>query len=427
MKKTLVALAALAATGAYAQVTLSGIMDAGYFTGTSYGQSYSLVDQSGARTTTFKFNGVEDLGGGMKANFQFEVQPLIIATDGNQIRNAAGWGNSSATAVSTAGVVTGSNGASQAGAAGFYQSGLTGKGNTYIGVVGPFGDIRFGTNNSASLAAHLNGAGAWGTGIGSGYGFNIGSTSSNTYTRFESSIAYYSPTVSGVQLRALTNFKNDSQYGSTTSGTTARRPSIMEFGAQYANGPVQLNVAQFQIKTSPNESTASPTGGNNYTVVPSNVTTKRTTASASYDAKVARFGVTYAAVTTDAGNTITPQTAATTAIALSTTAGATDTKAMMYNVQVPMGQWRFLGSTGFIKVNASPESQAIGNKNTITGVGVEYDLSKRTYLYARYQAGKAEAANASSTIVKGTVSGGAAAALADPNYNLTAVGVSHAF
>jgi len=427
MKKTLVALAALAATGAYAQVTLSGIMDAGYFTGNSYGQDYSLVDQNGARTTAFRFNGVEDMGKGLKAHFQFEVQPLIIATDGNAIRNAAGWGNSNATAVSAAGVVTDSDGASQSGAAGFQQSGLTGKGNTYVGVQSAFGDIRFGTNNTASLAAHLNGAGAWGTGVGSGYGFNIGSTSTNTYTRFESSIAYYSPVMSGFQVRALTNFKNDSQYGSTSGGTTARRPAVTEFGAQYANGPLQLNVAQIEFKTSPNESIASPTGGNNYTVVPSNVTTKRTTASASYDAKVARFGVIYAAVTNDAGNTITPQAAATTAISLSTTPGATDTKAMMYNVQVPMGQWRFLGSTGFIEVNASPESQAIGKKNTITGVGVEYDLSKRTYLYARHQSGKAEAANASTTIVKGAVSGGAAAALSDPNYNLTAIGVSHAF
>jgi len=414
MKKTLVALAALAAVGAQAQVSITGIMDAGYFSGQSYGQKYSLVNQSGARTTTFKFIGSEDMGGGLKANFQFEVQPLIIANDGNQIVNAAGWGNASA-----------SNITSQAGAAGFYQSGLTGKGNTFIGVEGAFGDIRFGTNNSSSLAAHLNGAGAWGTGVGSGYGFNIGSTSSNTFTRFESSIAYYSPKVNGVQGRFLTNFKNDSQYGSTTSGTTARRPSIQEFGLEYANGPLQLNLAQLQVKASPNEANASYTAtvSNNVTPFAANVTTKTTTASASYDLQVARIGAIYSSVVNDAGNTLVSGSAST----LSTTAGATDTKAMMYTLTVPMGQWRLLGSTGFVKANSSPASAAVGNKNTITGVGVEYDLSKRTYLYARYQGGKAEAANSATTVVNGAAVNANSAALSDATYNLTAIGVSHAF
>jgi len=345
MKKTLVALAALAATGAYAQVTLSGIMDAGYFSGAHYnGQKYSLVDQSGARTTTFKFNGTENLGSGMKANFQFEVQPLIVANDGNQFRSAV-MGNKFI-----------ASGTSQAASDQYFQSGLTGKGNTYIGVEGPFGEIRFGTNNTASLAAHLNGAGAWGTGVGSGYGFNIGSTSSNAYTRFESSIAYYSPTVSGFQLRALTNFKNDNQYGSSTGGVTVRRPAVQEFGASFINGPMQLNIAQLQVKTSPGE----PAGANAWTpAVTANVTTKTTTASGSYDMKVARVGVTYSSVVNDAGVTLT--TAA---------PGATDTKAMMYNLQVPMGQWRLLGSTGFVKVNSHPVAAIVGNKNTITRFGL---------------------------------------------------------
>jgi len=403
MKKTLVALAALAAVGAQAQVSITGIMDANYSSGTTYGQKYSLVNQSGARTTTFKFAGSEDMGGGLKANFQMEVQPLIIATDGNNTVNKAGWGSIQTTAI---------NG-SQSGAAGFYQSGLTGQGNTYIGVEGGFGDIRFGTNNTASLAAHLNGAGAWGTGVGSGYGTQIGSTSSNTFTRFESSVAYYSPKVNGLQGRFLTNFKNDAQYGSTTSGTTARRPAVQEIGVEYANGPMQLNLAQLQIKSSPNE----PAGATVYApLVGSNITTKTTTASGSYDLKVARIGATYSSVVNDAGVTFSTGVA-----------GATDTKAMMYNLQVPMGQWRFLASTGFVKVNASPVVPAIGNKNTLTGVGVEYDLSKRTYLYARYQGGKNEAANSATTVVNGAVVNATPTALTDATYNLTAVGISHAF
>jgi len=414
MKKSLVALAALAATGAFAQssVTLSGIMDAGYQSGKSYGQTYSLVGQSAARTTTFKFNGVEDMGGGNKAKFQFEVQPLIVAGDGNQFSSTSTvWG-----------VQAAANGASQAGPAGYQNSGLVGKGYTYVGVEGGFGEVQFGTLNSASLAAHSNGAGAWNTGVGSGYGLTVGSTSSNTFTRFESSWAYISPIVNGLSARYLTNFKNDSQYGTSTSGVTARRPAINEIGLQYANGPLQLNVASLTTKASTNESTAAIT--TNYGVLGSNITTKTTTMSASYDMGVARVGYTNSKITNDAPDvaliTITSTYAA--------HSGKTNSKANMLYAQVPMGQARLLVSTGDVKLDGTPVAVLVGQKTNVNGLAVEYDLSKRTYAYARYQAGKARAANAATTIVNGatsTVTLGAQ--LSDPTYSLTAIGISHQF
>ena len=58
---------------------MSGIMDAGYQSIKNLGgQQTNQVGQSGARTTTVKLNGTEDLGGGMSANFQFEVQPSSL-------------------------------------------------------------------------------------------------------------------------------------------------------------------------------------------------------------------------------------------------------------------------------------------------------------------------------------------------------------
>ena len=70
MKKSLVALAALAASAAFAQstVTLSGTLDAGLEKQSS---TTPLKMTSGALgTTNFTFSGSEDLGNGLKANFK---------------------------------------------------------------------------------------------------------------------------------------------------------------------------------------------------------------------------------------------------------------------------------------------------------------------------------------------------------------------
>ena len=76
MKKTLVALAALAATGAFAQstVTISGVLDAGlnYTSAPATGASnWAIGRQNNNRVI---FSGVEDLGGGMKATFAAQMR-----------------------------------------------------------------------------------------------------------------------------------------------------------------------------------------------------------------------------------------------------------------------------------------------------------------------------------------------------------------
>lgn len=89
MKKTLIALAALAATGAFAQstVTLYGRMDIGYsattttadFAGVSAEVRDNGINNAGMVTNKWGMKGSEDLGGGMKANFQLE-QSMAVDT-----------------------------------------------------------------------------------------------------------------------------------------------------------------------------------------------------------------------------------------------------------------------------------------------------------------------------------------------------------
>jgi predicted porin len=76
MKKTLIALAAVAATGAamaQSSVTLYGVADAAIVKTT--GQDAVLASSSGMNNGTSRWGvrGVEDLGGGMKAGFNFEA------------------------------------------------------------------------------------------------------------------------------------------------------------------------------------------------------------------------------------------------------------------------------------------------------------------------------------------------------------------
>lgn len=96
MKKTLIALAALAATSAMAQVTIYGIIDTNYkqqtTTQTAAGVSVDTKDNGvGAgslSTPRWGLKGSEDLGGGMKANFTME-SALAPDTGATQ---AAAWG-----------------------------------------------------------------------------------------------------------------------------------------------------------------------------------------------------------------------------------------------------------------------------------------------------------------------------------------------
>ena len=71
MKKTLVALAALAATASFAQnaITIYGNVDQGLYRSTDNGVSTTKIASNVNSTSTLGFRGTEDLGGGLTAGF----------------------------------------------------------------------------------------------------------------------------------------------------------------------------------------------------------------------------------------------------------------------------------------------------------------------------------------------------------------------
>jgi len=378
MKKSLVALAALAATAAFAQssVTITGIMDANYQSLDFFGQKVNQVGQSGARTSTFKFIGTEDLGGGMSANFQFEVQPAFIASDAN----ASLLGGNTKTGAGGASGVTYGQAAN--------PSGLVGKGESFVGLKdNTYGEIKAGTVNTNTFKAFAA-ISQMGTGIGSGYdtGMVIPSV-----TRLESSAAYYTPTWNGLSAGLQKGYGNDAKFGTTTTQYQVRN-TVTDYGLNYDNGPLALKYA--------NRNEQAYTTGV--------ITTSRLFGGA-YDAGVAKF-------TLGTGN-------------IKTDNALTDATINIAAVSVPfMGSYRFIAQQGSVKYTkgAPAGSAQDGNKNKIMGLALEKDLSKRTFVYLRSENVTLGAADLTAIYANGALLTSQAAGGNTKRTN-TAIGISHQF
>jgi predicted porin len=145
MKKTLVAIAALASVSAFAQVTLTGNLDVGLQMHDFKGNAVTTsAGSNGSSTTALFFGGTEDLGSGLKAQFQYEIDPALSET------------------------VSKTSGTSAVGSTSNVTSSL-GNGQSFIALSGGFGRIAFGTPNSATLSINGDGNAGFGTAIGSGY------------------------------------------------------------------------------------------------------------------------------------------------------------------------------------------------------------------------------------------------------------------
>ena len=153
MKKTLIALAAVAATGAaFAQssVTLYGVADAALTKST--GSSAKLSSSSGMNNGTSRWGvrGSEDLGGGLKAGFNYEAGLSLndgsTGQSGGNYFSRAAWMN-----------LSGGFGELRLGRTlnpSFYAAAaweLTGTAN-YSAVVGQFGNVLGGIRNSSQVA-----------------------------------------------------------------------------------------------------------------------------------------------------------------------------------------------------------------------------------------------------------------------------------
>ena len=217
MKKTLVALAALAATGAFAQVTISGSMNVGYKNSAAGAGSVGALKGDRNHLT---FTAAEDIGNGLKVTAALQLR-YDSMHGGNTYGNTA--------------IEGGTKGANL-----FEQSRLT--------VEGGFGTVSVGRFTNAIGVAPLH--------FMEDSAYSGASTSA--YGRLSGQLQYLSPSFAGAQVWALTARMDQNTYptasgngmtassvaanGVITSGTAALR-NFSAFGLNYANGPIYAQVS----------------------------------------------------------------------------------------------------------------------------------------------------------------------------------------
>ncbi|WP_029462137.1 porin [Serpentinimonas barnesii] len=220
MKKTLIALAALAATGAtlaQSSVTIYGRMDlgmssvettSGFGAGATTSEAFSLAGAEGVRTgSRLGFRGTEDLGGGLRAGFTYEIGI-------NADRNAL-------------------NGASPTDNARTRLANMTLSGGFGTVVVGTFMNA-FDTARAFSPAtANVPGG---------DFVFRNGAATVERFdSRTQNAVAYVSPAFSGFTFSAGTVNEE------VNSGTSARKYDGMILGLGYAQGPLRAQFAFGQL------------------------------------------------------------------------------------------------------------------------------------------------------------------------------------
>ena len=209
------ALAVLAASGtAFAQssVTIYGKLDQGY--ARSIGAAKGEIKE--AAGSRIGFRGTEDLGGGLKANFQFENR---FAPD--------------------TGVAGGTNGGASAGDKGSFWGG-----RSIVGLEGAFGRVDLGRDYTAAFYS-ANGADVFGW---DGVAANTSATTAGTNAvRFANGVFYTSPTMGGLTARVSLSNKENVTAANTAVTATKNGTSLQ---VAYANGPLS---ASFGTETNIND------------------------------------------------------------------------------------------------------------------------------------------------------------------------------
>lgn len=340
MKKTLVALAALAATGAFAQssVTLYGAVDASYSYMSSGDVSASKLTSSQLGSSKLGFMGTEDLGGGLKANFKLE----------GGLNNDTG-----------AGKATNTN--NQATGASSTQAGLTFQRFAYVGLSGGFGELRLGreyNNTFLQVQAAVDPFGTNGPADSTQMMLRLGAYEGKSANEINvsNSIGYTTPSMGGFSANAQYFMGENASNDNVNGANNGNGYSIM---AMYAAGPLFISAGQ--TKTGYGTWPTSMLTSGDFTM---------RALSASYNLGVAKIV-----------GTIAHEEAAMFTSAL---AGVTPTNdSYLLGVIVPMGAANFKASW----VHAARNSGLTGatdQTGNLLGLGVDYALSKRTVAYATY-------------------------------------------
>ncbi len=221
MKKSLIALAVLAASGAamaQSSVTLFGVVDATYAYGNGSVANRSQLTNSGYNSSRLGFRGVEDLGGGLSASFWLEAG----------LNNDNGTGGSTSLNNQTTAPT---------------QGGLVFNRRSTVSLNGGFGEVRLGRDYTPQFW-NLTVFDPFGTnGVGTTQTLNS-SLGGPTTIRASNAIGYFLP-------GNLGGFYGQVQYylGENLSNVANKKDGNgLALRAGWANGPVNVALAASQTK-----------------------------------------------------------------------------------------------------------------------------------------------------------------------------------
>ena len=358
MKKSLIALAALAAFGtasAQSTVALSGQMDMSV--GSSRIDGFSLGAEIGRAAGQFTMSGSEDLGGGMKAGFSVQSGIYIFRSVDN-VSPRTGTGNT--TTLIPSGYMTS-------------NSFEIGDRIAELSLSGGFGTLQIGRNNN-SIASTVGIYQVSGLKLLSGVDNSTQAGRIIAGSARTNRIAYTSPTVSGMNVyagltpvRKLPNaslgiaandlVNNDQFKDSYAVGATYSQGPIAAV-IDYSSSPATVNTAIAALAA-----TTTAAGLQGYAAANG---VKYTTAGASYNLGIAKVGIGYQAtnIVRRTGNT-----------------DADPKNTTVVSANVPMGAT----SIGFVYgTRGNSSTTTTSNAVTQMALGAVHSLSKRTSLYAMY-------------------------------------------
>jgi len=361
MKKSLIALAALAATGAFAQssVTLSGNID---FAGASVGGTQALAKGTTfstgagtASTSVINIRAVEDFGNGLKVTGHYGLDPRSLANDSLGVTN-------NTTNIASVAVANNATAAAQGKAPGVVATGLA-RDEVFVGIESAIGNVRLGAPNSIGLNS-FQVSSTLGTGVGSGYtGGGTAGTMTNSFvnTRYNRSIRWDSPVMSGFQAAVLYAPGNDQPAVIASNAATqllipdARKAT--EIGLRYDNGPLSVSYANVSIAKQTNA-----TGWYSSATLANSVKTSTDMLNVRY-----ALGATTVYAGLFKGELLTSTTTAT------ETSG--------YRVA---GK-QTIGAIDLMAQYTEQKSGTTDIKSTVAGLRADYNLSKTAAIYAGYE------------------------------------------